>query len=354
MSDEVTEYQRFQITSLLSLVGLTILINAFMMYVLRRMITGPISLLAGATQAFVPETDGTYSAERITRVRIHSRDELGNLSRDIQNMQEQIVENTENLARMTAERERTNAELDLARSIQASVLPSVFPPFPERSEFVLYASMEPAKAVGGDFYDFFMIDEDHLCLLIADVSDKGVPAALFMMSAKILLNYRARMGGWPAEILRAINAQISRENPEKMFVTVWIGILDVNTGVLTCSNAGHEYPAVRGQDGVFRIFRDKHGIMVAAMANTKYSDYELLLKPGDAIFVYTDGVPDAQNASGEVYGMVRLEKALNRTTGQSPEGVLRAVRSDIDTFVNGANQFDDLTMLCLEYRGKLP
>ena len=246
----------------------------------------------------------------------------------------------------------TQTELRTATDIQASMLPHIFPPYPEREEFDLFASMAPAREVGGDFYDFFLVDEDHLAMLIADVSDKGIPAALFMMSTKILINYRARQGGSPAEILTDINAQIARDNESKMFVTIWMGILEISTGLLTCTNAGHEYPAVCGQDGVFRIFRDKHGLCAGAMEKIRYRDYEVALHPGAKIFVYTDGVPEANNNEGELYGMNRLEAALNLLAKETPENILAGIRRDIDVFVSGAKQFDDLTMLCLEYKGK--
>ena len=245
----------------------------------------------------------------------------------------------------------TQTELRMASNIQESMLPHVFPPFPERTEFELYAGMNPAREVGGDFYDFLMIDDNHLAVLIADVSGKGVPASLFMMSTKNLINYRTRQGGTPAEILTDVNAHVARDNESSMFVTVWMGILDLSTGVLTCTNAGHEYPAVRGSDGVFRIFRDKHGLMLGAMPKVKYRDYELMLSPGDKVFVYTDGVPEANNPNEELYGMNRLETALNCLADKSPEEILSGVREDVDSFVNGAKQFDDLTMLCLEYKG---
>ncbi len=246
----------------------------------------------------------------------------------------------------------TQTELHMAFEIQESMLPHVFPPFPGREEFELYASMDPAREVGGDFYDCFLINEQHLVVLIADVSDKGVPAALFMMSAKNMINYRAHQGGTPAEILTDINAHIARDNKSGMFITIWMGILDLKTGIMICANAGHEYPAVCGADGIFRIFRDKHGLIVGAMENVKYRDYEMALNPGGKIFVYTDGVPEANNDSGEIFGMSRLEMALNRTAGESPEVILHNIRTDVDAFVNGAKQFDDLTMLCLEYKGK--
>ncbi|MER2053928.1 MAG: PP2C family protein-serine/threonine phosphatase [Clostridia bacterium] len=245
----------------------------------------------------------------------------------------------------------TEKELSIATNIQTDMLPNRFPAFPDRTEFDLFARMDPAKEVGGDFYDFFMIDDDRLAVVIADVSDKGVPAALFMMSAKIIINYCAQSGGTPGEILTEANAELSKKNKHKMFVTVWMGILELSTGMLTCTNAGHEYPVIRGQDGVFRVFRDKHGIPVAAMPKMKYRDYELRMEPGDAIFVYTDGVPEASNEKGDMYGMERLEETLNRLAGENPEGILRGIREDVDQFVKDAKQFDDLTMLCLEYRG---
>ena len=172
-----------------------------------------------------------------------------------------------------------------------------------------------------------------------------------MMSAKILINYRARQGGTPAEIITDINAQIARDNESKMFITIWMGILDVKTGLLTCTNAGHEYPAICGPDGVFRIFKDKHGLCAGAMENVRYRDYELKLHPGGKIFVYTDGVPEANDPEGEFYGMKRLEEALNRLAKETPENILAGIRKDVDSFMAGARQFDDLTMLCLEYKG---
>ncbi|MBQ6383988.1 MAG: GNAT family N-acetyltransferase [Clostridia bacterium] len=319
-------------------------------WLMHRAVTRPLNMLAKAATGFAKDEKG-YTKADVIRLPIRSRDEIGDLYREIQSMQSRIVDYTDHITQITADKERVNTELRMATNIQASMLPGVFPPFPERREFDLFASMNPAKEVGGDFYDFFMTDEDHLCTLIADVSDKGVPAALFMMSSKILINYRAQQGGTPGEILTAVNAQICKNNKSKMFVTVWLGILNVKTGQMVCTNAGHEYPAIRGSDGVFRIFHDKHGLVVGGAAKSKYRDYELTLAPGDAVFVYTDGVPEANNAAGEFYGMERMEAALNRAAKETPQGILASVKADVDQFVQGAKQFDDLTMLCLEYRG---
>jgi sigma-B regulation protein RsbU (phosphoserine phosphatase) len=288
----------------------------------------------------------------VIQLNLRTNDEISDLYHEIQSMESRIVDYTDHLTRVTAEKERVSTELRTASQIQESMLPHIFPAFPEREDFDLYASMTPAKEVGGDFYDFFLIDDSHLALLIADVSDKGVPAALFMMSAKILINYRAQEGGSPSEILNAVNAQICKNNKSKMFVTVWLGILDLNTGLLTCTNAGHEYPVLRGQDGRFRVFKDKHGLVLGAMARTRYRDYEIQMMPGDAIFVYTDGVPEANNTDGEFYGMERMEEALNQMADRDPKGILQGVKEDVETFTGEAMQFDDLTMLCLEYRGK--
>ena len=242
------------------------------------------------------------------------------------------------------------SELNTAAKIQESVLPQIFPPFPEHEEFEIYASMDPAREIGGDFYDFFMIDDYRLALVIADVSDKGVPAALLMMSAKILIGFRARMGGTPSQILADVNNQLCENNESGMFVTVWLGILDTRSGHMTCANAGHEYPAVR-RDGVFRLLTDKHGLALGIMPGMKYQDYSIELAPGDAVFVYSDGVPEANNAAQELYTLARMELALNQIQGRDPESVLKGVRADVDAFVKDADQFDDLTMLCVTYRG---
>ena len=284
-----------------------------------------------------------------------SNDEILDLYQDIQEMQTRILADMDDLQTMTAEKERASTELHMAASIQQGALPALTSDITDRPEFTLSADMIPAREVGGDFYDFFFYDEDHLVLVIADVSNKGVPASLFMMASKIMIGTYARRGTSPAEILTSVNQELCRINRSRMFVTVWLGILDIPSGVLTCSNAGHQRPVVRGSDGIFRILKDKHGLVVAVRARSKYSDYQIQLAPGDAIFVYTDGVTEANNADGEFYGEDRLEAVLNRTAGSagsSPEVILRTVKEDVDAFVGEMEPFDDLTMLCLVYNGK--
>ena len=250
------------------------------------------------------------------------------------------------------EEERISAELGMAANIQSGALPQDFPAFPERKDFDIYASMTPAKEVGGDFYDFFLIDEDHLGIVIADVSDKGVPAALFMMSARILISNMAKMVKSPKEVLENANAALNQNNTEKMFVTVWLGVLDLRDGTLTATNAGHEYPILTNEEGTFEILKDKHGFVVGAMPKMKYREYTIKLTPGSKVFVYTDGVPEATNAQKEFFGLERTVDALNQVKDETPEKILKSVHEAVNQFVGSAPQFDDLTMLCVEYLGR--
>ena len=351
MTEIVNERYVFLRQSLVFVALLLVIAVASSIILLRRTAIRPLRQLASAAANFANE-DREFTKDDVIRLDLRTNDEVSDLYQEIRSMESRIVDYTDHLTRVTAEKERVSTELRTASQIQESMLPHIFPAFPEREDFDLYASMTPAKEVGGDFYDFFLIDDSHLAVLIADVSDKGVPAALFMMSAKILINYRAQEGGTPSQILNAVNAQICKNNKSKMFVTVWLGILDLNTGLLTCTNAGHEYPVLRGQDGRFRVFKDQHGLVLGAMARTRYRDYEIQMMPGDAIFVYTDGVPEANNTDGEFYGMERMEEALNQMADRDPKGILQGVKEDVESFTGEAMQFDDLTMLCLEYRGK--
>ncbi|MDO4869932.1 MAG: PP2C family protein-serine/threonine phosphatase [Bacillota bacterium] len=244
----------------------------------------------------------------------------------------------------------TQTELNMATAIQEGMLPSIFPPFPEKREFDLYASMDPAKEVGGDFYDFFMIDEDHLGVVIADVSGKGIPAALYMMISKTIVQNTATLGIGPAEVLKRTNDSLCSQNTLEMFVTTWVGVLELSTGKLICSNAGHEYPAICRGDK-FELLKDKHGFVLGGMEGMSYTEYEIQMHQGDKIFVYTDGVPEATNADHALFGTARMIDALNTNAAANPKEVLNNVRASVDQFVGIAEQFDDLTMLCLEYKG---
>lgn len=274
--------------------------------------------------------------------------EAGELAKAFGEMAVNIESYIKNITDITAENERIGAELNVAKQIQADMLPRIFPAFPERTEFDIFASMDPAKEVGGDFYDFFLIDEDHLALVIADVSGKGVPAALFMVISKTLLKNQALMKKAPKDILTEVNGQLCENNDAQMFVTVWLGIYEISTGKLTAANAGHEYPAIRRADGKFELYRDKHGFVLAGMENIKYRQYELQLNAGDTLFVYTDGVAEAADSSNELFGTDRMTDALNREPDAEPQKLICNVNEKIAEFVGEADQFDDITMLAIK------
>ena len=254
-------------------------------------------------------------------------------------------------AKQQIDASRIDAELSMATRIQSDMLPGIFPAFPERNEFDIFASMDPAKEVGGDFYDFFLVDEDHLCMVMADVSGKGVPAALFMMASKIILANNAMAGKSPAQILTDTNDAICTNNREEMFVTVWLGILEISTGKLVAANAGHEYPSVKQPGGEFVCLKDKHGFVIGGMSGYRYKEYELTLEKGSKLFLYTDGVPEATDSDKNMFGTENMLAVLNRDEGASSEQIVQNVREAVDAFVGSAEQFDDLTMLCFEYKG---
>ena len=255
------------------------------------------------------------------------------------------------LNKMTSDANALSTELGLATRIQADMLPSIYPAFPERKEFEIFASMTPAKEVGGDFYDFFLTDDDHLAVVMADVSGKGVPAALFMMIAKNVVQNVAMTGLSPAKVLESVNQQILAHNKEGMFVTVWLGILELSTGKLSAANAGHEYPVLKSPDGDFAVYKDKHSFVIGTMPGMKYKEYELQLEKGSKLFLYTDGVPEASDEKQSFFGIDRMIAALNSCEAGAPEEILAHVRGAVQDFVGEAEQFDDMTMLCLEYRG---
>ena len=341
--------QRYFNKIILTLILLVLLVIVGQSLFLHRTVLQPLKQISDEATRF---SEKGVKSEKKLQETIRNRDEIGQLAASVDHMEEQIEDYIGSITRITAEKERINTELSLATRIQADMLPHVFPPFPDRKEFDIYASMDPAKEVGGDFYDFFLIDSDHLGLVMADVSGKGVPAALFMMASKIILQSVAMMGGSAGEILTKTNEAICSNNQAEMFVTVWAGILEISTGKLTAANAGHEYPVLKRADGSFELFKDKHGFVIGGMAGIRYKEYELQMIPGDKLFLYTDGVPEATDANKELFGTGRMIAALNSEKNGTPEQVLQGVRRAVDAFVKDAEQFDDLTMLCLEYNGK--
>ncbi|MFI3214920.1 MAG: PP2C family protein-serine/threonine phosphatase [Eubacteriales bacterium] len=246
------------------------------------------------------------------------------------------------------EKQRISNELAVATEIQSSMLPNVFPPFPHRHEFDIYAIMTPSKEVSGDFYDFFLLDDDHLAMVIADVSGKGVPAALFMMSTKIIINNLAKLYTLPSEVLSRANHQIYDSNENDMFVSVWLGIYEISSGKLTACNAGHEYPIVKHAGGDYTILKDKHGLVLGAVEDIRYHDYEIQLGQGDVLFVYTGGIPEAIDKEVQVYGTDRLLDLLNKNDALPLDAMLHTVKDDVQSFAGDTPQLDDMTMLAVK------
>ena len=349
--NEVINTQRTFLAVLAALLAaLTIGFLALFLVVMRRQVIRPINQLTQATGAFIQNHEEELAAGTATVnvPDIHTGDEVELLADSFRKMEEDMISYLRSFMAITAEKERIGAELNVATQIQADMLPRIFPAFPERPEFDIYASMTPAKEVGGDFYDFFLVDDDHLAMVIADVSGKGVPAALFMVIAKTLLKNAAQTGLPPKAVLEKVNNQLCENNEAEMFVTVWLGIYEISTGKLTAANAGHEYPAIRRSGGRFELVKDRHGFVLAGMENARYREYELELGMGDTLFLYTDGVAEATGAANILYGTDRMLATLNTAPGRCPEELLRDVKQDIDRFVGEAPQFDDITMLAIQ------
>ena len=252
----------------------------------------------------------------------------------------------------SADKQQIASELSVATHIQTSMLPRIFPAFPAQKEFDIYAMTNPAKEVGGDFYDFFLVDDDHLAVVVADVSGKGIPAALFMVIAKSLIKDHAQRGTSPDVVFTEVNRLLCEANDEGMFVTAWLGVLELSTGHLSYVNAGHNPPLLRRAGGGYDYLRTRSGFVLAGVEETRYRSCSLELAPGDALFLYTDGVTEATDAEKQLYGEERLAAALNSHKDYAPKELLSAVRDDVEAFVGQAPQFDDITVLSLCYYGQ--
>ncbi len=308
-------------------------------------ITKPLRSLAAATQVLA---SGNFDLE-LPRVR--SNDEVGVLTHNFQVMKESLKEYIKNLTETTAAKERIQSELKVATDIQASLLPRLFPAFPDRPEFDIYASMDPAKEVGGDFYDFFFINETNLCFLIADVADKGVPAALYMMVAKTLLKSEGQRLGEPDQILASVNTILAADNDSCMFATVFCAILDTETGEVRFANAGHNPPLLIEPQGI-RYLAIQPGFVLGPMPDIVYATERITMRTGDTLFLYTDGVTEAKNPEEELYGEPQLLHALQRAPKEDLTAMIHAIRAEVTQHANGAPQSDDVTMVAIKYRGK--
>ena len=326
------------------------------MWFTEKRISRPVENLARVAHSYYGEHSGEEDRQKLlVACREYSGDntEVGDLARSYISMVEDIGGYVTNLQKVTAEKERINAELSLASSIQAHMLPCIFPAFPDRDEFDVYASMTPAKEVGGDFYDFFMVDDSHMAVVMADVSGKGVPAALFMVIAKTLIKNYAQSSIKPEEVFTTVNRLLCDGNKAGLFVTAWLGVLELTTGKLTYVNAGHNPPLIKQNGGEFTYLKSRAGFVLAGMETIKYRQNEITIAPGDRLFLYTDGVTEATNSSIELYGEERLSAFMNSHSGENAEEILHDLKADIYAFQGEAPQFDDITMLMLDYKKKM-
>lgn len=282
---------------------------------------------------------------------IKTGDEIEDLADAFTKMDGDLKAYIKELSEATAERERISAELNVAANIQEDMLPREFPPFPDRTEFDLFADMHPAREVGGDFYDFFMVDDDHIALVMADVSGKGIPAALFMVVSKIYIKNSVQSGMSPAEALVWVNDQLLENNNTGLFVTVWLAVINFRTGRGIAANAGHMHPVLKRRDGEYELVKYKHSPAVSTIKGIPFREHDFELRPGDMLFVYTDGVTEATNAEEELFGDDRMLEVLNANGDAGAEELLPAVKEALDEFVGEAPQFDDITMLAFKYKG---
>ena len=318
-------------------------------FFVKRKIVNPINKIRDASKSMVENLENEESID----VSVKTGNEIEELFDSFKEMYGDVKDYIKKLSTVTAEKERIGAELDVAKHIQASMLPCIFPAFPERKEIDIYATMEPAKEVGGDFYDFFMVDDTHLAIVMADVSGKGVPAALFMVIGKTLIKDHTTPGRDLGKVFTEVNELLCESNSEELFITAFEGVLDLVTGEFVYVNAGHEMPFICKAGGDFEPYKIRAAFVLAGMEGMKYRAGSMTLEPGDKIFQYTDGVTEATNINNELYGMERLGAILNKVKNVTPHEILPAVKKDIDEFVGEADQFDDITMLCLEYKEKM-
>lgn len=333
------------------MISLVIISAALLIYMLgmEKIVINPVKKLAHFTGNIIQE--GRFEKQKIE---ISTGDEIEELGGAVNVMIEKLEEYIENLTAVMSEKERIGAELGVATHIQSSMLPCIFPAFPDRNEIDIYATMTPAKEVGGDFYDFFMVDDRHLAIIMADVSGKGVPAALFMVIGKTLIKDHTVPGRNLGEVFTEVNNILCESNDNGMFITAFEGVLDLVTGEFRYVNAGHERPFIYRKGKGYEEYKTRVGFVLAGMENIKYKEQVIQLEVGDKIFQYTDGVTEATDKDNQLYGMDRLNSVLNlKCTACSPEETLKLVKEDIDAFVGGADQFDDITMLCLEYAWKM-
>ena len=346
--NEIKEHKRnFLRSIIISATILTLMFIALYAFLLYMAIVRPIISVTYET-SHLAEHHGELTGELKN---IKYKNEIGKLAKSVVKMSSDMNKYIEDLTRATAEKERLGAELNVAKQIQAEMLPRVFPPYKDHPEIELYASMTPAKEVGGDFYDFYMLDDNHFAMVVGDVSGKGVPAALFMVITKTLLKDTAEHEYNPAKIFEHVNKILCESNESGLFVTCWMGILTISTGELNFANAGHNAPIIKN-NGEIKYLSTKPNLMLAAMDGIPYTNHTIKLEKGDRLFIYTDGITEATNDYDELYGEDKLLNVLKsvQDKGKNSRDILDIVRNDLDDFVLEAPQFDDITMLSMIYK----
>ncbi|HIY22613.1 MAG TPA: SpoIIE family protein phosphatase [Candidatus Flavonifractor merdigallinarum] len=336
------------------MVAITVTFLVLFLIFIRRRVVRPINQLTQATGEFIQSNESELASgtAKVNVPPIHTGDEVEQLADAFREMEQDMISYIQSFVKITAEKERIGAELNVATQIQADMLPRIFPAFPGREEFDIYATMNPAKEVGGDFYDFFLVDDDHLAVVIADVSGKGVPAALFMVIAKTIIKNHAQNKETPSEVFTQTNEQLCEGNDAGLFVTAWMGVLEISTGQFTYVNAGHNPPLLLRKGESFEWLKSRPGFVLAGMEGVRYRENTIQLNPGDRLYLYTDGVTEATNGAQELFGEERLQNALNEALDLPVQQLLKRIKECIDAFVGEAEQFDDITMLGLEYRQK--
>jgi sigma-B regulation protein RsbU (phosphoserine phosphatase) len=352
--DEIHRTRRnYNLITGASVLILAVLSFGFTYFWLRRRIIQPIVKLQTASTNFVTSSRNTQDPEdlRFEKPDIHTHDEMEELSDALLSMSEDMKRYMKTLVVDTAEKERISAEFNVAKQIQNDIMPSVFPAFPERGDFDIYAIMESSREIGGDFYDFFLVDDDHLAMVVGNVSGRGIPAALFMVIVKTLVKNRALQGFSPAEVMQSVSEQLLEGNRAEMFSTVWLAVVELSTGKGMASNAGHRHPILCRAGKKFELQVYRHTPPVGAMEGIRFRDHGFQLDPGDTLVVYTDGVTDAINEQEEMFGTDHILEALNREPEATPSVLLQTLKASVDRFSGTMPQIDDITMLALKYYG---
>lgn len=343
--DEITNARKkFMDYTALAALGMAFIAVVFYIIFIRMAFINPIRKISTEASRFASENTKSNPIGEVSKFK-----EIAKLAHSIDTMETDMLTYIDTITTATAEKEKASAELSVATAIQSASIPNTFPAFPNRKDFDIYGTMIPAKEIGGDLFNFFLIDDDHLAFVIGDVSGKGVPAALFMMVTNILITEIAKAGGTPGQILTEVNDRICAHNQADMFVTLWLGILEISTGKVIAANGGHDDAAIYHKDtGTFDLLKTKHGFLVGTMPGIKYKDFEFQIAKGDKIFLYTDGVPEATNADKKMFTLDNMLRTLNVNKNKSAQKIIEGVKESAFKFVGDAPQFDDMTMLCIE------